>query len=231
MTSGTKRFYEDHPKTCATDDYWGQVKRTVNGKPVSDEQIQLILQTVSVELELAKEDILLDLCCGNGALSRLLFARCKGGLGVDFSEFLIEVAQRDFAIPPSQAYVCGDAVSYAKGEIAPERFTKALCYAAFSLLPHDDAASLLLTLRERFVNLRHVFIGNLPDKAKMHDFFRPEVYTPGIENNPDTPLGIWRTEAEFETLAGAAGWHVCFHRMPKHFFAAKYRFDVVLTPA
>jgi SAM-dependent methyltransferase len=230
MTTGTKRFYEEHPKTCAADDYWGQVKRTVNGKPVSEEQIQLIVDTVERELDLQQEDTLLDLCCGNGALSRLLFARCSGGLGVDFSETLIKIAQQIFTVAPAQTYECGDVVSFIKSEAAPERFSKALCYAAFSLLPNDAAAMLLGVLRERFINVRTFFIGNLPDKSKVSDFFRPEAYTPGIENNPDTPLGIWRTEAEFEALAKPAGWNVRFHRMPPHYFAAKYRFDAVLTP-
>jgi SAM-dependent methyltransferase len=231
MTSGTKRFYEEHPKTCAADDYWGQVKRTVNGKPVPEEQIQLIVDAVDRGLELRKEDVLLDLCCGNGALSRLLFARCEGGKGVDFSETLIEIAQRNFAVPPAQTYECGDVVSYVDGEAAPERFNKALCYGSFSLLPHDKAAMLLRILRERFVNLRSFFIGNLPDKSKMHEFFRPEAYSPGVEDDPDSLIGIWRTEAEFAALAGGAGWSVRFQRMPQHFYAAKYRFDAVLTAA
>lgn len=231
MSSGTKRFYDEHPKTCAPDDYWGQVKRTVNGKPVAQDQIDLIVDTMGRELALAEDDVLLDLCCGNGALSRLFFARCKGGLGVDFSEYLIEVARRDFAVPPAQDYLCGDAVAYAQTEPDPERFTKALCYGAFSLLPHAGAAALLAALRQRFTRLNTFVIGNLPDKARLHDFFRPGTYTPGIEDDPDTPIGIWRTEDEFSALAHAAGWKVRFHRMPANFYAAAYRYDAVLTPA
>ena len=231
MNSGNKRFYDEHPKTCAPDDYWGQVKRTVNGKPVSEDQIALIVDAIGRELSLFADDVLLDLCCGNGALSRLFFARCKGGLGVDYSQYLIEVALRDFAAPPAQDYLCGDAVAYARNEPAPERFTKALCYGAFSLLPQTAAESLLATLRQRFTRIEACVIGNLPDKAKLHDFFRPGTYTPGIEDDPDTPIGIWRTEDEFADLARRTGWQARFHRMPAHFYAAAYRYDAVLTPA
>ena len=71
-------FYKEYPKLCAPDDYWGQVKRTINGVPVGQDQIDLILRAIVDGLDLQASDSLLDLCCGNGALSRLLFDRCAG---------------------------------------------------------------------------------------------------------------------------------------------------------
>ena len=66
-------FYKEHPKTCEPDDFWGQVMRTVNGKPVGEEQIQMIIDSVISTLEITESDVLLDLCCGNGALTDRLF--------------------------------------------------------------------------------------------------------------------------------------------------------------
>jgi ubiquinone/menaquinone biosynthesis C-methylase UbiE len=90
------KFYKEYPKTCDPNDFWGQVKRTVNGKPVSQDQIEMIVQVACNTLNLSKNDRLLDLCCGNGALTRYLFDACSGGLGVDFSEYLIGVARKHF---------------------------------------------------------------------------------------------------------------------------------------
>src|SRR5262245_10350175 len=61
--------FKNHPQTCDPDDYWGQVKRTVGGQPVSQEQIDLIVAAVKRGLQLGPEDTLLDICCGNGALT------------------------------------------------------------------------------------------------------------------------------------------------------------------
>jgi hypothetical protein len=85
--------FKEYPKTLAPTDFWGQVKRTVNGQAVSEEQIQMILALIRRELQLDKDDRLLDLACGNGALSQYLFADCREFLGVDFSEVLIDVAR------------------------------------------------------------------------------------------------------------------------------------------
>lgn len=224
-------FYKLHPLTCARDDFWGQVKRTVNGKPVSEEQIRMIVDAGLKGLNLAPQDRLLDLCCGNGALSRYFFAACESGLGVDYSEPLIEVARENFEQAPDFVFQLADVVEYAQAEPAPERFTKALCYGSFQYLGADAATALLATLRERFSGLARLFIGNLPDRERMGLFYGDRESAPGIEHDPDSAIGVWRTEAEFAELARACGWSASFSRMPGGYYAAAYRYDALLTPA
>jgi SAM-dependent methyltransferase len=223
-------FYKDHPETCDPDDFWGQVKRTVNGEPVSQEQIDMIVHAVSDGMDLSAEDLLLDLCCGNGALTAYFFEKCNGGLGVDISEYLIDVARKKFVKRENESFVVGDAVEYVRNCSRPERFTKAVCYGAFMFLPRDNARLLLEELRSRFSSLRRVFIGNLPDRALKSRFFTGEGHRPGIEDDPGSPTGIWRTEVEFVELAAECGWAAVVTRMPPSFYAAHYRFDAVLSP-
>ena len=224
-------FYKEHPKTCDPEDFWGQVKRTVNGKPVPQKQIDMIVDAVSNGLELSMKDVLLDLCCGNGALTTYFFARCSGGLGVDFSEYLIEVARRHFVKRPQEDFILQDVVEFARTYQEPKRFTKAVCYGSLMFLLPESTCALLGTLRSRFTSLRKLFIGNLPDKAMMPDFFSDHSYEPGIENDPGSPIGIWRTEREFIELAAESGWAATSSRMPPSFYSAHYRFDAVLVPS
>ncbi len=223
--------YRDTSSSCAPKDYWGQVKRTVGGKPVDPAQIDLIVAAVVAGLELQPDDTLLDLCCGNGALSNLIFGHCRGGLGVDFSETLIDVAVRDFQRPPAQCYERWNVLDYVAQEAHPQRFTKALCYGAFSYLDDDQCRFVLRELRGRFPNIARLLIGNLPDRDKMHDFFHEGVYVPGIEDDPKSAIGIWRSETQFAELASSSGWRATFSRMPPQFYAAKYRFDAILMPS
>lgn len=227
--------YREHVKTCAPDDFWGQIKRTVGGKPVGQDQIDLIVTACMEGLELQREDVLLDLCCGNGALTRYFFDFCQGGVGVDLSEALIDVAKANFEKPGRDDYVVDDVVAYMTrphdGVERPERFTKALCYGSFAYLDQAGAETVLRALAERYANVSQVFIGNLPDKAKMSAFFRPGAYTPGIENEARSDIGVWRTEDEFAELGRKTGWDARFVRMPPEFYAAHYRYDVVLTRA
>ena len=223
-------FYREHVQSLDPKDFWGQVRRTINGKPVDQAQIDMIVGAMTSLLDLRTDDTLLDLCCGNGALTTYLFERCSGGLGVDFSEYLIQVANENFIRRPSEGYVHGDVLAYAAEEKRPERFTKAMCYGSFQFIPEASAAALLQTLRERFRGLRSLVLGNMPDRDRMHDFFRPEHYTPGIEHRADSPVGIWRTREAIAGMAESAGWRAEFYRMPAEYHASHYRFDALLTP-
>lgn len=222
-------FYKEHPKSCAPEDFWAQVKRTVNGKPVGEEQIRLIVAAILEGLQIRETDTLLDLCCGNGALTDRIFAQCQGGLGVDYSEPLIDVAKRHFESHARQ-YVLDDAESFVRSVSETGGYTKVLCYGAFQYLTAKNARSLLENLQRRFTNVERVFIGNLPDKSRMDEFFKGRAEAPAVADDPGSPIGIWRTEAEFSDLAGSCGWNVEFRRMTKDFYAAAYRFDALLTP-
>ena len=118
------------------------MRRTVNGEPVSDHQIDLIVDEMSAALALSSADTLLDICCGNGALSTRFFDQCAGGLGVDYSQTLIDVANKHFATP-DVTYVEGEAVAYLKAAEQPERYTKALLYGSFNFFPAAPAEELL----------------------------------------------------------------------------------------
>ena len=222
------KFYKEYPKTCSPDDFWGQVKRTVNGKPVSQDQIDMIVDAIVAGLELNQEDTLLDLCCGNGALSTLLFKHCKSGLGVDFSEYLISIANRYFADPPIQTYILQDVVDFCENPVTPHKFTKMVCYGSFSFIENQRVESLLRLLKNNFPNLKRAFIGNYPDKRFIADFYGNRRIEPGSENDPDSPIGIWRTEEDFISLANQCGWQAMIHKMPSQYYAAHYRYDVIL---
>ncbi|MDG2113706.1 MAG: hypothetical protein P8N02_13955, partial [Actinomycetota bacterium] len=62
-----------YPQQFDRNDFWSQIKRTVNGEPVSEEDIGMIVDQVTGQLQLASADHLLDLGCGNAALAARMF--------------------------------------------------------------------------------------------------------------------------------------------------------------
>lgn len=231
MPSGDKTYqkfdHDEYAKTRAPDDFWGQVRRTVQGVPVSDEQIKLIVDTIRSALELTPEDALLDIACGNGALSHLLFDSCTEYLGVDLSEHLISVAKTNFETLPHYRFLQQGAAEYVRSETGPEKFTKVLCYGSFPYFPADDAAEVLRTVFEKFGNVRKMFIGNLPDRDRAEDFYKKQP-NPAELMDCFSQIGIWRTRGDFEKLANGAGWKVRFSTMPEGFYASYYRYDALL---
>jgi len=228
--NGHKKFnFDEYARSCATDDFLGQTRRTVNGMPVSDEQIKMIVDAIRSALDIKSDDNLLDIACGNGALSRSLFDSCSGYLGVDLSEYLISVAKKNFEKLPHYRFMQQGAVEYVRGESQPERISKVLCYGSFQYFPVADAAEVLRTLFEKFSNVQTVFIGNLPDKERMAVFYKKNQPTEEELLDCCSQMGIWRTQSEFAELAGNAGWKVNFSIMPAEFHASHYRFDALLS--
>lgn len=223
--------YNEFAKTRDPGDLLGQVRRTINGTPVGADQISLIHQAISSGLDLQADDIVLDLCCGNGMLSDVVFAACRGGVGVDFGEYLVGIARANFERLPHRRYVVDDVLHFLDTEPEPERFTKTLCYSSFQYFSTAAASRMLNALRSRFVGLGRIFLGNMPDRDRLDAFAPPERRTPGIEHDPETPIGVWRTASETRSIAAEAGWRAEILNMPSRFYGAHYRFDAVLTPA
>jgi cyclopropane fatty-acyl-phospholipid synthase-like methyltransferase len=216
--------YDTHARTCPRDDLWGQVRRTVRGRAVDPAQIDLIVAAILDQLQPEPDDTLLDLACGNGALTARLQPHCRASLGVDVSPHLIGIAQERFA-RPQHGFLVDDASEFAELHAAPERFSTALCYGSLSYLSDPAVARLLRALHARFPNLRRVMLGNLPDPARAGAFYAGAV--PDLRE-PRSDLGVWRTADELAHLAGP-GWSLGTRVMPASFFASHYRFDALLA--
>jgi SAM-dependent methyltransferase len=198
------------------------------GKRISEEEVRLLVDHIRGQLKLQPNDVLLDLGCGNGALSARLFDDCAGYAGVDVSAYLIEVSKEFFERPPHYLFFHSDAAEFAKLVDEPERFTKGLCFAVLQYMPLGKVAAVLQILRGRFPNLHRVVLGNLPNREKAHLFFTDGYDESDLERHK-SQVGKWWSTEEIGGLASSLGWEVSFSRMPEDVFNAKYRFDAILT--
>ncbi|SDA21882.1 Methyltransferase domain-containing protein [Nitrosospira sp. Nsp18] len=221
--------HDEYARSQSPDNFWGQIRRTVQGRPVTDDQINMIVEAIKTGLDIRSDDVLLDLACGNGALPHLFFDSCAEYLGVDFSEYLISVAKKNFERFPNITFTLQGVAKYVCLESRPDRFTKALCYGSFSYFPEADAIEVLRLLFEKFSNIQKLFIGNLPDKDQMAKFYTTRTPDQYELSDPCSQIGIWRSRDEFARLAANAGWNVKFLSMPLEFYAAHYRYDALLS--
>jgi len=220
--------HNEYAKTRAPDDFWGQVRRTVGGAPVSEEQIGMIVDRIRSALELQAGDALLDIACGNGALSHLLFESCTEYLGVDLSGHLVSVAKANFEALPHYEFIQQDAVEYLRSESKPQRFSKVLCYGSFSYFAADAARQMLRILFAEFTSVQRVFIGNLPDRDRAEAFYDKPL-NPEELADCSSQIGIWRTRDEFSRMARDIGWRITISSMPDTFYASHYRYDALLS--
>ncbi|HTV29776.1 MAG TPA: class I SAM-dependent methyltransferase [Xanthobacteraceae bacterium] len=220
--------YDAYARTVPADAYWNQVRRTVDGRPVSEAQIALIVNAIEAQLSLMASDLVLDLACGNGALSSYLFDKCHGLVGVDISPYLVEVAEKVFARPPKYCFVQDDVVSYLQHQKDTTAFTKALIYSGLQYFPKSDVVLIFKSLFRRFLNIHSVFIGNVPNKRQAHRFFRDRPAAEAEVNDHEARIGLWYLPEELEALANSCGWRASVSYMPAEFYLSSYRFDVTL---
>lgn len=222
--------YQEYPKTLARDDFWGQIRRTIMGRRITEEEVTTLVDHLRELLELRPEDVLLDIGCGNGALSARFFDGCAGYAGVDLSAYLIEIAKEHFERPPGYVFFHGDAAEFTASAERPEAFTKILCCEAFPYLSPAKVDGLMCAVSERFPNARRFVLGNLPERDRAGRFFH-KGYTDSDLENHKSQIGRWWSTRELSDLAARFGWEVATARMPEDYFNAKYRFDAIFTKA
>lgn len=208
-------------------DFWGQVRRTVNGVPVADEQIDLIVASIRGNINISAEDSVIDLACGNGALGSLFSDEAHQYYGVDLSSRLIEIAKKYFHAPHKH-YTLDDAESFLTSFPDKDCITKLVCYGSFSYFSAGSAQNIIEMLSRDYPNLSQVYIGNLPNREFAHKFY-PEVPGEAELGDHTSPIGIWRSKSEFKALLNATSWKIKFIEQPEPFYASAYRYDVLLS--
>ena len=63
-----KKYWVDHAHSTESESLQLQIQRQVNKEPVSDLVFQQVLEDIERKTALNNDDVILDLCCGNGVI-------------------------------------------------------------------------------------------------------------------------------------------------------------------
>ena len=173
-----KNFWQSYRKTrvAGEEDLFFEVGKTINQRPISEAAFQLSIDLVTRGLELSTHDRLLELCCGNGLMTRRLAPLVSEIRAVDFAEHLIANA-RKFAPAENVTYVCADATAYLNDLALRKDYASskillgdALCY--FEPLDLDE----MLRAAGRLTSDRFIFMATgIPcDELKWNFYNTPE---------------------------------------------------------
>jgi len=214
--------YTERAKQYNRNEFWKQVRRTINGEEVSEDQIQQIVKQINNCLNIQFDDCLVDIGCGNGALTNLVAPKECVVYGIDPSNYLIEIA-KEFFQKEKHTYEVGfanDDYTYTKFSIS----NKCLLYGVSSYLEDTMISDVLNNF---FSNSNKVmFIGAVRDLEHRNKFFQSKnLKIP--PNKSETTMGLWRSKAFFIQLSEKYKLNVEFLKMPNSFYASEYYFDVV----
>ncbi len=224
-------YWNGHPRITESDEFLRQVGKTVSGEVIPESHVDAIVADIVGGLDLRADDRVLDLCCGNGLITRRCARHCRSIVGIDFSRPLIAVAREHFA---------ADAIEYVEGDVCSllaalrdEPFSKIYMYEALQHLADDQAQTVLSGLRESKSRTAPILFGSVPDRDRRWDFYdtpeRREQYERAVAEGTE-PIGHWWTKRELIALGERHGYAVEIRELNEVLHGARYRFHALLRP-
>lgn len=222
-----KAFWAEHVQATASQHIQSQVLRTLNKAPISELQFQGILKEIEGKMEICTNDEVLDLCCGNGVITKYLASKCKRVVGVDFMPEL--VAQIDLEKHPN---ICRIVEDVRKVDFKEQSFDKVIIYAGLQYLSYKETIYLFESVVRWLKNDGLFYIGDIPDRERRWNFFntdeRERAYFDSIKNEKPI-VGTW-FESEWLVKLGryTSFKDVEILQQSKGLPYAHYRFGIVL---
>ncbi len=189
---------------------------------------------IAGQLQLTPEDIVLDVCCGNGMLTHYLAKYCKAIVGIDFSQPHINYAQQYYA-SDTIGFKCMDALQLGAAvftdEIGKQGFTKStLC---FSFQYFESVQSGLQVVEGIFKHTQQqLFLGDIPDRDKFLVYYNTPLKLARLVKQMlfgQNDMGKFWSEYELAFIAKQAGGIGKKTIQPWHFPYAHYRMDYTIS--
>jgi 2-polyprenyl-3-methyl-5-hydroxy-6-metoxy-1,4-benzoquinol methylase len=204
-----------------------QVGKTVNGQEIPELQVKLIVENTTNVLRLKAKDSVVDLCCGNGLITRQLAPLVEKVVGVDFTHGLIDTAKRYNAFYNIE-YVNSDVLS-----LNSEYFLGLKKIVMYEALQHfsEQQFGILLDELKSLAAGSLVFFGSIPNREKLSAYYDTErkiEFYMQCENEGRPHIGRWWLMDEIERLVSTRGFKSTFLPQEPALYTAYYRFGVLL---
>jgi SAM-dependent methyltransferase len=216
------------------EDLFFQVGKTIQGKPISYDMLSITILRTKKLLSLDKNDILLELCCGNGLVTFELAFLVKAITALDFSSHLIDAAKK---------YKQSDNIMYFYGDVKESltnflngstKYTKILMGVALAYFYPDELRTILANIinHNDGTNFQALFT-DVPNKELIRNYYntpeRWETYcsNQSIPGHANDGIGRWWLTSELDEIASSLGLKVKIYNQPVEL--SNYRFDVLFT--
>jgi predicted TPR repeat methyltransferase len=224
-------YWKEHFNTNATQfasSLFKQVDMTVNGKEVGADQVDFRVKAMVENLNLTKDDILLDICCGNGLLTDKLSGIVNFVYAVDFSEGLIEIARKKNQHANCR-YDVGDLT-----KIDLQQYNSINKLSVYSGLQYISLGELDVFFKKIAACNKPLlaYFSNVPDKEKLWNYYdtdaKKEFYFQREEEGKPH-IGTWFNKNEIAHIAESSGLTCKFLEIDKAVNTSYYRFDILLS--
>lgn len=225
-----ERHYAQKVKTAATDDLLFQVGHTEGGRAISAAQFSAMVGDLRVLLELSPQDRLLDLCCGNGAVTSVLAPEVAATVGIDLVEDLVAVARRQESAGAHVRYLQCDLRRLSElPALEEEPFSRVLLHAGLQHFTPRDFKPLMREILRRSRPDVVIVFGFVPEAGKQRYFLntpRKRLYNWYLRARGRDVFGHWWSRAYLTQACAELGLTCSFHPVHDSLLASSHRFDM-----
>ena len=200
-------FWRNYRKNKVTEDYldlFYQVGKTINKLPIQQNIFDQMILDIINKLELNENDILLELCCGNGLLTKPLSFFVNKIYAFDFTEHLISTAKLKNQ---------NENIEYAVGDVKSDFLNlfsiskmpnKYLMNDSLGYFTVSDLEKILINIKKSsFI----IYITGIPNDLLKWNFYNTEErkfkYKENVKNGDEFNDGIgrWWKDSELYELS------------------------------
>ncbi len=182
-------FWNEYSQELKNKDPQTQVLRTFNKKPIDKELWEHTLSHIMKYLDIQSTDNVLDLCSGNGLITKEISLNCKTVTAVDISENLLK--QIDTNTYNNINTIISDIRELSFNE---NLFNKIIIYAGIQYLGLKEVVILFKQMYKWLEKGGICFLGDIPDIEKRWEFFntkeRETIFFESIQNEHPI-VGTW----------------------------------------
>ena len=237
MTS-LQTYYDTRARALDARDFLAQACHTQGGKSVSTNIIDLVLGELRSTLAFGPDDVVLDLCCGNGLFTHALAGEVAHITGVDFSGELIRLA-KTHNTAPGLRYLQGDATRLDQVETLGEtpgdqRYSKVYMNASLQHFKPEQFGHLLdsiLALCETSPMLMFSFVPEDGKQRMLFDTLKKRLIRMRRRLTGQDYFGDWYRPDTIKAAAEARGFSCEILPVSPDIPYGAYRFHAVLQKA
>ncbi|MBI2513169.1 MAG: class I SAM-dependent methyltransferase [Opitutae bacterium] len=222
-----RKVWHDHARQNRRADPMTRVMRTRDGQPISAIQWKREANHILRVAGVRSTDRVLELCCGNGALTEELALRCQSVVAVDYVSALVaELREKSL---PNVSCRCADARQLT---FSSEAFDVVLVCAGIQYFTDTEAAKFVLDAFRWLKPGGRICLVDVPDNRKLWRYVRSNekrrLYFGRILAGRQL-VGTWYDERWFLNLADYVGYRSAkIIRQPSYMMNHFYRFDLLL---
>ena len=202
-----------------------QVGKTVNGEPISKQQLNLIVDAIENGLNLNYKDSLVDFGCGNGLLTNFIAPKVKVIVGIEINQALYEQATRHVS-HQNISLIHRDILCNSEYKFT---FNKAFSYEVIQHLSYTEVEKIISNTIKLLPKDGLLYLGGIPDEQRKWNFYNTETRKSKLaetllETGTD-PVGTWFTQAFFSKIAERFSVSCELLKQHPDLYTAHYRFD------